>query len=141
MREVLDLKARINQLFEDLLARSQPGEGQASPGEWSPKVDLYELPDRVVLRADVPGVTPEDLDIRIEGGQLLLRGSRRQPQDLDPSSLCRLERPFGSFVRRYALPDSVDTDGVRANCHDGVLEIVLRKRETAVARRIPVQSD
>ncbi len=141
MREVLELKSRINQLFEELLARTQPGEGAPLQGEWSPRVDLYELPDRVVLRADVPGVAPEDLDVRIEGGQLLLRGARKQPLDLDPSALCRLERPFGTFARRYALPDTVDTDGVRANCHNGVLEVVLRKREAALARRIPVQND
>ncbi len=141
MREIGELKARINQLFEELMARSQPGESPALPGEWTPRVDVYELPDRVVLRADVPGVAPEDLDVRIEGGHLILRGSRRQPQDLDPSGLCRLERPFGSFARRYALPDSVAADGVKAVAQNGVLEVVLRKRETAQARRIQVQAE
>ena len=140
MREMIELKSRINQLFEELLARSQP-EGAQAAGEWSPRVDLYELPDRVVLRADVPGVSPDDLEVRIESGQLLVRGVRRQPQDLDPSALCRLERPFGAFARRYALPDSVDPDGVKAHCQNGVLEIVLRKRETSAARRIPVQAE
>jgi HSP20 family protein len=95
----------------------------------------------VVLRADVPGVAADDLEVRVESGQLLVRGVRRQPQDLDPSALCRLERPFGAFARRYALPDSVDPDGVKAHCQNGVLEIVLRKRETSAARRIPVQAD
>ncbi len=140
MREIIELKSRINQLFEELMARAQP-DGAPPAGEWSPRVDLYELPDRVVLRADVPGVAPDDLEVRIESGQLLFRGVRRQPQDLDPSALCRLERPFGAFARRYALPDSVDTDGVKAHCQNGVLEIVLRKRETASARRIPVQAE
>jgi HSP20 family protein len=66
---------------------------------------------------------------------------RRQPQDLDPSALCRLERSFGSFVRRYALPDSVDPELVRAAQANGVLEIVVPKRESAVHRRIPIQLD
>lgn len=141
MREIGELKERINQLFEELMARTQPGENPTLPGEWSPRVDVYELPDRVVLRADVPGVTPEDLDVRIEGGHLVLRGARRQPQDLDPSALCRLERPFGAFVRRYALPDSVSPDGVKALAQNGVLEVVLRKRETAQPRRIHVDAE
>jgi HSP20 family protein len=141
MREIIELRSRINQLFEELMAKAQPGESTGVPGEWTPRVDLYELNDRIVLRADVPGVAPEDLEVRIEAGQLLLRGSRRQPQDIDPSALCRLERPFGSFARRYALPESVDPDGVRAACLNGVLEIALRKRETATGRRIPVQAD
>lgn len=140
MREMIELRARINQLIEELLARSQP-DGPVAAGEWTPRVDLYELPDRVVLRADVPGVVPDDLEVRVENGQLLVRGVRRQPQDLDPSALCRVERPFGTFARRYALPESVDPDGVRAHCHNGVLEIVLRKRESAAARRIPIQAD
>jgi HSP20 family protein len=141
MREIIDLKARINQLFEELMARTQPGEQMAMSGEWTPRVDLYELPDRVVLRADVPGVAAEDLDVRMEGGHLILRGARRQPQDLDPSAICRLERPFGTFIRRYALPESVSPDGVKASAQNGVLEVVLRKRETAAARRIAVAAE
>lgn len=141
MREIIELKSRINQLFEELMAKAQPGDTAGGGGEWTPRVDLYELADRIVLRADVPGVATEDLEVRIEGGQLLLRGSRPQPRDIDPSALCRLERPFGGFVRRYALPDSVDTDGVRASCQHGVLEVVLRKREAAAGRRIPVQAE
>ncbi|MBP7148848.1 MAG: Hsp20/alpha crystallin family protein [Acidobacteria bacterium] len=141
MQDMLDLKTRINRLFEELLARTEPGEVPAAGGEWTPRVDLYELPDRVVLRADVPGVSPGDLDVRLENGQLLLRGTRRQPQDLDPGALCRLERPFGPFVRRYALPDSVDPEQVRASCAQGVLEVVIGKRETGGFRRIPVQAD
>lgn len=141
MHELIDLKNRVNQLFDELMARTQPGETNNIPGEWTPRVDVYELGDRVMLRADLPGVAAEDLEIRLEGGQLLLRGSRRQPQDTDPSTICRLERPFGSFVRRYALPDSIDPETVRAALLNGVLEIVLGKRETASIRRIPVRMD
>lgn len=141
MQDVLDLKTKINRLFEELLSRAEPGEAAAVPGEWTPRVDLYELADRVVLRADLPGVNPDDLEVRMESGVLLLRGVRRQPGDLDPAALCRLERPFGAFSRRYALPDSVDPDQVRAGCQQGVLEIVIRKKENAGFRRIPVQAD
>ena len=141
MNELIELKGKINRVFEDLMGRGDPSAGAAGPGEWTPRIDLYELPDRVVLRADVPGVKREDLEIRLEGGQLLVRGRREQPADLDPSSLCRMERQFGGFTRRYALPESIDPERVRASCREGVLEIVLGKRETAEARKIPVGNE
>ncbi|RMG42952.1 MAG: Hsp20/alpha crystallin family protein [Acidobacteria bacterium] len=139
MDDLLELRTRINRIFEDLMGRLEPGEAPAAAGDWIPRVDLYELPDRIVLLADVPGVSPEDLDVRVEGGHLILAGRRRPPQGLDASAACRLERPFGSFARRYALPDGIDPDSVRASASDGVLEIVIDRREARAARRIPIQ--
>jgi HSP20 family protein len=140
MQDILDLKTKIGRLFEEVLARSESPDSSAT-GEWTPKIDIYELPDRIVLRADVPGVPAEALDVRLEGGYLIVRGMRRQPQDLDAAAISRLERPFGSFIRRYALPEGIDTDGVRAQSHLGVLEISLRKRQTDIPRRITVQTE
>jgi HSP20 family protein len=139
MEDLGELKGRINRLIDEVLARGSESSGEDS-GDWTPKVDLYELPDRLVLRADVPGVASEDLDVRIEGGQLVLMGRREAPKDLDPSAVRRLERPFGSFVRRYALPDGIDAEQVRAAYSGGVLEVVLRKREETAVRHVPVQS-
>jgi HSP20 family protein len=140
MQDVLELKSRINTLFEELLARAEPGQPVSGNGEWTPKVDMYDLPERIVLRADVPGVAPDDLELRIESRQLILRGTRQQPRDIETEGLCRLERPFGSFVRRYALPETVDPEQVTASTQNGVLEIVIRKREASTARRISVRS-
>jgi len=141
MREFIDLKERINRLLDEALNRSE-GDGLSlgHSGEWSPRIDLYELPDRIVMRADLPGLAPADLDVRVEGGQLVLTGQRQQPQDLDNSHLRRLERPFGSFCRRYALPDGIDPESVRASYGNGVLEIVLRKGGETAVRRVPIQS-
>ncbi|UCF66801.1 MAG: Hsp20/alpha crystallin family protein [Acidobacteriota bacterium] len=139
MDDMLELRTRINRLFEDLMGRLEPGEMPTAGGEWVPRVDLYELPDRIVLLADVPGVRPEDLEVRIEGGHLVMRGSRRQPQDVDPTALCRMERPFGTFVRRYALPEGIDPEQVHASSREGVLEIVIGKREASAVRRIPIR--
>lgn len=141
MNELIELKGKINRVFDDLMARFDQTDSASSTGEWTPRVDLYELSDRIVLRADVPGVRPDDLEVRLEGEQLILRGDRKQPQDLDQTALCRLERPFGSFTRRYALPDAADPENVRASCRDGVLELVIGKRVDAAARRIPVRGD
>ena len=141
MNELIELKSKINRVFDDLMTRFDQVDGSASGGEWIPRIDLYELPDRVVLRADLPGVRSEDLDVRIEGGQLIIRGSRQQPTDLDQSALCRMERPFGTFVRRYSLPDAMDSEKVRASCRDGVLELVIGKREATAVRHIPVRNE
>lgn len=140
MNDFLELKTRINGLIDELVARSDGGPGSQPSGDWVPKVDMYDLPDRIVLRADLPGVLADDLDVRLEGHQLVIRGVRRQPQDLDAESLCRLERPFGAFARRYALPESLDAEQVRAACRNGELEVVVRKREPSQTRRISVES-
>jgi len=136
----LDLKTRIIELLDELIARSEPGQTGGSSGDWSPRVDMYDLPDRIVLRADVPGIPAGDLEVRLEGRELVLRGLRRPPEDVPAEYLCRLERPFGSFVRRYQLPDTVDPEKVRASCRLGVLEVEVGKREPSEARRISVEA-
>ena len=141
MREFVELKERINRVLDEIMSRAEPGDlEEGSTGEWSPRVDLYELPDRVVIRADLPGLSTGDMDVRMEGAQLVIMGTRRQPQDLDPSAIRRIERPFGSFVRRYNLPDGVDGESIKASYDNGVLEVVVRKREETAVRRIPIES-
>lgn len=142
MRELIELRDKINRLLEDVMKRAEPDLAPPQTGgDWLPKVDLYELPDRVVLRADLPGVSADNLDVRLEGGQLVLLGSRPQPTDIDASAIRRLERSFGSFARRYTLPDGIDHESVKAAYADGVLEVVVRKREETAVRRIPVRSE
>ncbi len=142
MRELVELRDKMNRLFEELMGRAEPdSEPPQSGGDWLPKVDLYELPDRLVLLADLPGVAAEELDVRLESGQLVIFGQRRQPADIDPSAVRRLERPFGAFARRYALPDGIDPESIKASYAEGVLEVVIRKREETTVRRIQVQSD
>jgi HSP20 family protein len=141
VNELVELKSRILSVFDDVLARTEPTSAPGQSGEWVPRVDMYDLPERIVLRADVPGLSSDALEVRLEGQHLILRGTRRQPNDIDPEHLCRMERPFGSFVRRYALPDAADPEGVRASCRDGVLEVVVEKREPTATKRISVDID
>ena len=139
MREFVELKEKINRLLDEALGRLEPSAESGGAGDWSPKIDLYELPDRILLRADLPGMDPADIDVRLEDGQLVLSGRRRPPGDVDPATARRIERPFGSFLRRYALPDGIDPEGVRASYGGGVLEVVLRRQQETSVRRIPVQ--
>lgn len=144
MQQLVELKARINRVLEEALARGDEGveaEASGGSGEWTPRIDLYEYPDRLVLKADVPGVVPADLEVRIDPGELTIRGVRRPPADLDPAGARRLERPFGPFVRRYSLPESADPERTRATYQLGVLEVVVGRRDEQASRRVPVQAD
>src|SRR5438128_902370 len=97
IRDLLGLQERMNRLFQESLSRSRGEEVDvASGGTWSPPVDIYEAADRIVLRADLPGVAQHEIDLRIENGQLRLRGARNLPEGAGREEYHRIERPFGT---------------------------------------------
>src|SRR5207247_5588467 len=128
-RDLLSLQERMNRMFQESLSRSRGEEEEiAAAGSWKPAVDIYEAADRIVLRADLPGVRQEEIDLRIENGTLRLRGERRMPDGAKPEEYHRVERPFGTFVRAFSLPRSVDPAQVRAGFRGGVLEVRVPTR-------------
>jgi HSP20 family protein len=138
-RDLLTLQERMNRLFQESLSRSRGEEDVASSGSWVPPVDIYEGSDRVVLRADLPGMKQEDIDLRIENGQLRLRGTRNLPEGAGREEYHRIERPFGNFVRVFSLPNTVDVSRVRAEFRNGVLEVSLPKREESQPRPVKIE--
>lgn len=140
-RDLITLQERMNRLFQESLSRSRGEDDIAAGGAWTPPVDIYEGPDRVVLRADIPGIAQEELDLRIENGQLRLRGARALPAGADREEYHRIERPFGSFVRVFSLPSSVDVTKVKAELKNGVLEVSLPKRQESQARPVKIDVD
>jgi HSP20 family protein len=140
MRDMMSLQERMNKLFEDSLARSRSTEQDDFPmGSWTPPVDIYETEDKVILRADLPGVDQKDIDLRIEDNTLILRGERTFAKEEKQEDFLRIERSYGSFQRTFRLPSSVDQNRVMANHRDGVLEVVLTKREETRPRAIKVE--
>jgi HSP20 family protein len=137
-RDLLSLQERMNRLFQESLARSRGEDEVATGGAWAPPVDIYEGPDRVVLRADVPGISQEEVDLKIENGQLRLRGSRSLPEGAGREEYHRIERPFGGFVRVFSLPNGVDVTKVRAELRNGVLEVTLPKRQESQAKSVKI---
>ena len=104
---------------------------------WVPSFDILETDSEYVLRGDVPGIAQEDIEIRVEEGLLSVRGERSRPES--DERLRNGGRAFGKFLRRFWLPDSVETDGARASYVDGVLEISLPKRDPEEnSRLVPV---
>jgi HSP20 family protein len=139
-RDVRELQQQVNRMFEDVLSRSAIHDGpeplSASP--WRPPIDLFEEPSRYVLRADIPGVLPTDVEVKVEGGRLLLRGERKLEGSVDREAYLRIERPSGRFSAQLALPPSVDRARIQANHRNGVLEVVLPKKAEELSNRVEI---
>jgi HSP20 family protein len=109
-------------------------------GAWAPPVDIFERQDHLVIRAEVPGVQMEDMDVRIENGVLTLHGERKQDTDLKEENPHRLERVYGAFTRSFSLPTTVDAAKVTATYKDGVLEVTVPKAENAKPKQVEIKA-
>ena len=105
---------------------------------WTPAVDIKEQDQRFVLKADIPGVDPKDIDITMEDGVLTIKGERQHESEEGANGYKRVERSYGTFYRRFSLPDTADADRVTAKGKHGVLEVVIPKHEKVQPRRIAV---
>jgi HSP20 family protein len=106
--------------------------------QWVPRVDVKEEKDRFVLYADLPGIDPDDIEVSMNKGILTIKGERGSESTQETDRFSRIERSYGSFHRRFALPDSADPEGIQAHGRNGVLEIVIPKRPESAPRRIQV---
>jgi len=134
-RDMFAAQDRLNRFLAHDAGASTPLEGV---GAWLPPVDVIEESDRLVFRAEVPGVNRDDIDIRVENGTLVLRGEKKQEKDVTDESAHRVERYYGSFSRSFVLPTTINAEKISATYRDGVLELVLPKAEEAKPRRIKV---
>lgn len=122
----------------DPMATGNGEEGLAAA--WSPAVDIKEEDDRFVVRADLPGVDPKDIEINLENGMLTIGGERKEENKEEKEGYRRMERFSGQFYRRFTLPDTADADKVSATSKKGVVEIVIPKTKEHKARRIEVKA-
>jgi HSP20 family protein len=137
-RDMNLLQERMNKLFEESLRRGRTTEQEYPMGSWMPAVDIYETEDRIVLKADLPGVEQEEIDLRIEDNTLILRGERKFAHEERKEDFLRIERTYGSFQRTFRLPSTVDQSRVKATHDDGVLQVVLLKKENSRPQAIKV---
>ena len=112
--------------------------GKRTATGWAPPTDVKDESTRFLIRVDIPGVDPNDIEVTADQGMLTLRGERTAAQTTEHGIYSRRERVEGGFLRRFKLPESVDTARVEARCRNGVLEIVVPKRAEQQPRRIPV---
>jgi HSP20 family protein len=106
---------------------------------WVPAVDIRETDHELVVKADIPGMKFEDIDVRLENGTLTLRGERKFEEEKKEGGWHRVERSYGTFERVFTLPDSVNPEGVTADYKNGTLTVTLPKKEIAKPRQIKVQ--
>jgi HSP20 family protein len=137
-RDLVSLQDRMNRLFEDSLSRSKTTDQEMAMGAWTPAVDIYETPEQIVLRADLPGIAEKDIDVRIENNVLVLRGERKFNKEAKEEDYHRIERSYGVFSRTFQLPGTIDQNRIAAVHQDGVLEVRLPKREDTKPKQIKV---
>jgi len=136
-RDLMAIQERMNSLFQDTLSR-QRGQETLDTGTWVPAVDICETGDRIVIRADLPGIEQSDIEIRVEEMNLTIRGDRKAPAETGSEDFHRAERPHGPFMRSFNLPRNIDQNGIKALQKNGVLEISLPKRKEDQAKAIRI---
>lgn len=139
-RDLRNLQEEVNRLFTGNVSRSFDDEGIAR-GSWSPSVDIYENKEQIVLEAELPGMSREDFDLSVENNVITLRGERHFEKKDETDNYHRVERAYGSFLRSFTLPNTVSSEGAAADYRNGVLRVVLPKREETKARRIEVKGE
>jgi len=133
------LQRQLDQTFNKTSAGTETASAQSVA--WIPRVDIYEEAERFVVLADVPGVEAKDIDITAEKGVLTIRGERpAQQKSADQNGYERVERTSGSFLRRFTLPDTANTETIKAKQTNGVLEVSIPKHPQVQPRRISVEA-
>lgn len=128
----------MERFFDRFLSDPWWGSEFLSAQSWAPPLDVTETEKEVVVRTEVPGVKPDDLDVSVSGDLLTISGEKQESREHEAENAYHSERYFGSFRRSFRLPSSVDQDKVSASYENGVLTISLTKKEGAGAKRIPV---
>ena len=138
-RDLAVLQDRMNRLFNDSYGPRQ-SDDLMSRGTWSPAVDIYEIDGGLVLKAELPDMRREDIDVSVENNTLTIKGERKLDHEIRQESFHRVERPYGSFVRSFSLPNTVDASRIGAEYKNGVLTVKLPVREEAKPRQIQIDA-
>jgi len=138
-RRMEQLRREMEQVFNHPGTQSDTDSAIATCA-WVPAVDIKEEPQQFLIEADIPGVEPKDIEISMENGVLTIRGERNSETRDEGKDYKRVERTYGSFYRRFSLPDTADPEKVTASGKNGVLQITIPKRELAQPRKITVQA-
>ena len=133
--ELKNLQAHLSRLFEPF-ARGE--DEDLVGGNWVPPVDVAETQEKILVRAEVPGVKQEEIQIEFENGLLTIRGERKLEKH-EGTAWHRVERTYGSFSRSFTLPRTVDPERISASYRDGILEIEVPKKEEAKPKQIRIE--
>jgi HSP20 family protein len=140
LQNLMALQEEMNRRFNEAYRGGSGEESGWGQHMWSPPVDIYETDDALVLKAELPGVSTDEVSIEIHQNTLTLRGQRTHNAEVKEDRYHRVERAYGSFQRAFTLPMLVDQEKVQATYRDGVLELRLPKSEAAKPKRIAIHS-
>src|SRR5271170_4807800 len=129
------LQDQVTRLFNDAFERTGQ---ESSLTAWAPPVDIYENEHELVVKADLPDINPKDLDVRVENNILSIRGERKFEKQVNEDNYLRVERAYGSFSRSFSLPNTINTEAIRAEYKNGVLTVQMPKRAESKPKQVKV---
>jgi HSP20 family protein len=136
-RDLSILQDRMNRLFDDA-GRGWRADEPAATTSWSPAVDIFETETEIVVKAELPGIDRKDITLSLENNILTLKGERRFEKEAKEENYHRIERAYGSFSRAFSIPAIVVEENIRADYRDGILSIVLPKKDQAKPKQIKI---
>jgi len=134
--DITALHEQMNRMLDERLFRPRR---ETSLAHWSPAVDIYEDAEGITIQAEVPGVEPDQIEVKVEDDTLSISGKRTLEREEKKENYHRVERAYGSFLRTFSLPPTVDTEKIRAENRNGVLSVFLPKKEETRPRKIQVK--
>ncbi|MCI0615551.1 Hsp20/alpha crystallin family protein [bacterium] len=137
-RDLMTLQDRMSRLFEQNLPKAKYEDEGLFGGSWAPAVDIHETDQAIVLKADLPGLNPNEVDIRVEDNTLYLKGERKMEKETSEENYHRIERSYGSFSRTFILPRTVSAEKISADYKNGVLNITMLKKEESKPKQIHI---
>lgn len=138
-REMSALPERMNRLFSDVRAQAPVRGEEIVQGAWIPAVDIFETNEAIVLKAELPGITAQDISVEVKDNTLTLKGEKKFEKEVKEENYHRVERSHGSFQRAFTLPGTIHQEKVKAKFKDGILEITLPKVEEAKPKQVKVE--
>ena len=138
-RDLMAMQDRMARLFDETLSRIWKEE--VPRGVWSPPVDILERENEVVLKVDLPEMNQNEIDIKVEEETLVIRGERKFIEEAPGGNYLQIERPYGTFQRTFSIPRVIDQEKIKAAYKDGVLRIVLPKKEEVYPKKISLEGD
>ncbi len=139
-RDVTTLQDRMNRLFDQALSRTRADDEEGlAASTWVPAVDIFETADSIVMKAELPGVSRENIDIQVRDNTLTLKGERKFEREVKDENYLRIERSYGAFHRAFGLATVIQQDKIKAVFKDGVLEVTMPKAEEAKPKQVKVE--
>jgi HSP20 family protein len=137
-RDLETIQNEMNKMFDYSLIRWGDRDMGLLEGAWSPAIDIYDSKDNVMVKADIPGMKKEEINVSVHGDTLIINGEKKQEKETKEKGFVRTERFYGAFNRAIRLPAQIDASKVNATYKNGVLELVLPKKEESKPKQLKI---